>query len=63
VKVRLHAEVAASIVVNVARSADEAERQARGENVIEAQFAEDRAEAEAQAAELAANTLANEAPA
>lgn len=60
VKVRLHAEVTASITVNVARSADEAERQAKGENVVEAQFAEERAEAEAQAAELAAVTLANE---
>ena len=33
VKVQLHPEVAANITVNVARSEDEAERQARGENV------------------------------
>lgn len=33
VKVQLHPEVAANISVNVARSEDEAERQARGENV------------------------------
>lgn len=32
-KVQLHPEVAAKITVNVARSEDEAERQARGENV------------------------------
>ena len=30
----LHAEVSTSINVNVARSEDEAERQARGENVL-----------------------------
>ena len=34
VRIRLHAEVYANVKVNVARSADEAERQARGENVI-----------------------------
>jgi large subunit ribosomal protein L9 len=33
VPVRLHPEVEAAVVVNVARSADEAERQARGEDV------------------------------
>jgi large subunit ribosomal protein L9 len=50
VKVRLHPEVALTISVNIARSADEAERQARGENVITAQFEEDvRLGAEAQA--------------
>jgi len=50
VKVRLHPEVAITISVNIARSADEAERQARGENVITAQFEEDvRLGAEAQA--------------
>src|SRR5246127_5251800 len=43
VKVRLHPEVAVTVTLNIARSADEAERQARGENVIESQFAEDRA--------------------
>jgi large subunit ribosomal protein L9 len=43
VKVRLHAEVSITININVARSPDEAERQARGENVITAQFEEDRA--------------------
>jgi large subunit ribosomal protein L9 len=34
VRVMLHPEVVATIDVNVARSADEAERQARGENVL-----------------------------
>jgi large subunit ribosomal protein L9 len=49
VKVRLHAEVDVTVSVNVARSVDEAERQARGENVIASQFDEDRA-SDAQAA-------------
>ena len=34
VRVMLHPEVSATIEVNIARSADEAERQARGENVL-----------------------------
>jgi large subunit ribosomal protein L9 len=50
VKVRLHPEVTVTISVNIARSPDEAERQARGENVITSQFEEDaRLGAEAQA--------------
>jgi large subunit ribosomal protein L9 len=50
VKVRLHAEVVVTISINIARSADEAERQARGENVITSQFEEDaRVDAESQA--------------
>jgi large subunit ribosomal protein L9 len=43
IKVRLHAEVTVTVNINIARSADEAERQARGENVIASQFDEDRA--------------------
>ena len=43
VKVRLHAEVTVTVKINIARSKDEAERQARGENVIASQFEEDRA--------------------
>ena len=43
IKVRLHAEVSATVSINIARSVDEAERQARGENVITSQFEEDRA--------------------
>ncbi len=38
VKVRLHAEVVVTVTLNIARSQDEAERQARGENVITSQF-------------------------
>jgi large subunit ribosomal protein L9 len=48
VPVALHPEVEVSITINVARNADEAERQARGEDVVNAAFEEDRAlEAEA----------------
>ncbi len=50
VKVRLHPEVTITVSINIARSADEAERQAKGENVITSQFEEERAqEAEANA--------------
>ena len=52
VKVRLHPEVTIEVTVNVARSQDEAERQARGENVITSQFEEERAEAAAAAQAL-----------
>lgn len=45
VRVVLHPEVSMTISVNIARSADEAERQARGENVLAR--AEDRAAEEA----------------
>ncbi len=51
-KVRLHAEVSITISVNVARSQDEADRQAAGENVIASQFEEDRLADEAAAADL-----------
>jgi large subunit ribosomal protein L9 len=60
VRVRLHAEVYANVKVNVARSADEAERQAKGENVITAAAEADRADAEAQAKELSANSITND---
>jgi len=53
VKVRLHAEVTVTVSINIARSQDEAERQARGENVITSQFEED----QAYAAEAAADML------
>ena len=52
VKVRLHPEVIVTVKINVARSNDEAERQARGENVLNTQFDEDRAMAQQQAEEL-----------
>ena len=45
VLVRLHAEVTATVKINVARSADEAERQAKGEDVIKSAYDQDRAEA------------------
>ena len=50
VKVKLHAEVTVTVTLNIARSQDEADRQARGENVVAAQFEEDRA-ADAEAAQ------------
>ena len=52
VKVRLHPEVTVTVSVNVARSQDEADRQARGENVISSQFEEERQAAEDAAADL-----------
>lgn len=60
VRVRLHAEVYANVKVNVARSTDEAERQAKGENVIASAIEADRAEANAAAKELAANSITND---
>ena len=45
VLVRLHAEVSATVKINIARSADEAERQAKGEDVIKSAYDQDRAEA------------------
>ena len=52
VKVRLHPEVAVTVTINIARSQDEAERQARGENVIASQFEEERQAAEEAAADM-----------
>ncbi len=52
VKVRLHAEVTVSVDINIARSQDEAERQARGENVISSAFDEDRQAAAEQAQDM-----------
>lgn len=45
VKVKLHPEVTVDVTINVARSEDEAERQAKGEDVIASQMEADRAEA------------------
>lgn len=53
VGVRLHPEVKIMVQVNVARSPDEAERQASGEDILETLQAEQRAIAEEQAGELA----------
>lgn len=52
IRIKLHADVAVTVSINVARSQEEAERQAAGEDVIAAQADEDRAIAEAQAAAL-----------
>ncbi len=52
VKVRLHAEVTVTIKVNIARSADEAERQLRGENVVASAFDEERVLAAEQAQDM-----------
>ena len=52
VSVRLHAEVSVTVQINVARSTDEAERQAAGENIIESIAAEQSAQASEQADEL-----------
>lgn len=54
VPVRLHPEVTATVKINVARSADEAERQARGEDVIRSQFDDERLAAEQAAQDLIA---------
>jgi large subunit ribosomal protein L9 len=52
VRVRLHAEVTITIKINIARSADEAERQERGENVVASSFDADRAFAAEQAQDM-----------
>jgi large subunit ribosomal protein L9 len=52
VKVRLHPEVSVTVTLNIARSQDEAERQSRGENIVAAQFEEDRAQAEQAQADM-----------
>ena len=54
VLVRLHAEVSATVKINIARSADEAERQAKGEDVIKSAYDQDRAEALEQAKDMVA---------
>ncbi|HWD27338.1 MAG TPA: 50S ribosomal protein L9 [Rhizomicrobium sp.] len=50
VGVRLHPEVRVTVTINVARSEDEAERQARGEDVLADRTAEEDAAAEAKVA-------------
>ena len=52
IRVRLHPEVTVTVSINIARSADEAERQARGEDVITSQFEEDQVMAAEAAADL-----------
>ena len=53
VAVRLHAEVTVNVQANVARSNDEAERQAKGEDIVAALQAANQALADEQAGELA----------
>ena len=65
VSIRLHAEVTVPVTVNVARSEDEAERQAKGEDVIATQMAAEKADAEEAAqerAEIAAEMFEGAAP-
>jgi len=65
VKVRLHPEVSVTVTVNVARTTDEAERQAKGEDVIATQIASEQAdqkEANAERAENAVSMFEGDAP-
>jgi large subunit ribosomal protein L9 len=62
VKVRLHPEVTITVNINIARSQDEAERQARGENVIASQFEEDRAADAEAAADMLEGGAGSQAP-
>ncbi len=63
VKVQLHPEVRVAVTLNVARTVEEAERQARGENVLQTEAEQARAEAEAMFEEAAAERAAAEAEA
>ncbi|WP_440957317.1 50S ribosomal protein L9 [Oceanicaulis sp. LC35] len=60
VRLVLHADVDVTVTINVARTEDEAERQAQGEDVIQSAADEDRALAEAQAVELAESGVEGE---
>ena len=65
VKVRLHPEVSVSVTVNVARTTDEAERQAKGEDVIAMEAAAEAAdirEANKERAENAVSMFEGDAP-
>lgn len=53
VRIKLHPEVSINVVINVARTEDEAERQAAGEDVIASQQDEDKSSSEDDAAERA----------
>ena len=63
VKVRLHPEVSITVNINIARSQDEAERQSRGENVINSQFEEDRAANAEAAADMLEGGAGQQGPA
>ena len=60
VEIRLHAEVSVTIQINVARTVEEAERQASGEDVIQALAEERQAMNEQLAEEIAAESLDEE---
>ena len=62
VRIRLHPEVTVTVSVNVARSRDEADRQARGEDVIASQFEEDRAVDAGAVADLLEGGAGQQAP-
>ncbi len=53
VSIRLHAEVTVTVQANVARSADEAERQAAGEDIVETLASEEREASDEQASSMA----------
>jgi large subunit ribosomal protein L9 len=53
VSIRLHAEVTVTVRANIARSAEEAERQEKGEDIVAAMQAANQALDDAQAGELA----------
>lgn len=60
VRVSLHPEVVSSVTVNVARTIEEAERQARGENISQMRDEDDEDEADAERARAAAEALFDE---
>ena len=63
IKIKLHAEVTVTVTINIARSDDEAARQAKGEDVISSQFAEEaalNAEAAADMLEGGAGKMGND---
>jgi len=53
VRIKLHPEVSINVIINVARTEDEAARQEAGEDVIATQLDEDKSEAETDASERA----------
>ncbi len=53
VRIKLHPEVSVTVTINVARTEDEAERQAQGEDVIKTQMEADREQADEDASERA----------
>lgn len=55
VRIKLHPEVSINVVINVARSEEESERQEAGEDVIATQIDEDKVQADEAAADRAEN--------